>query len=101
MPDVAEPLAKKDGPLASDVRTVRAEERRAFPRWPISIPAVCYSKRKRFECVLTDLNETGACFRSAEQPQVGDTLILAFALVNGKSEPTTLECDVRHVAFSK
>src|SRR5512140_1743414 len=91
MPSMAAPTPKKVGHLASDDScSIRNEERRAFPRFPVSLPAVCYSKVKQFRCALADLDETGARFRSAEQPQLNETLTLAFSLGKADDEPVSL-----------
>ncbi len=80
--------------LPSGSRFVRKEERRAFPRWPVKVPATGYSNLNRFECGLIELNETGACFFTPASADIGPKLTLAFGLGDGDT-PVTVECHVR------
>lgn len=46
-------------------RFIRSEERRAFQRWPVSLPALCTSKRGVEDCTVVDLSEAGVALRVA------------------------------------
>ena len=56
----------------------RGAERRAFPRWPVSLQARCYARIANARCVINDMSESGMGVKSPLRCNAGDEVTAAW-----------------------
>ena len=66
------------------------QERRAFPRWPISLDCQASRQGKSFPCRIDEISENGLRIVPGAAPEVGDEILIAWNL-----EPTGPAVEVR------
>lgn len=69
-------------------------ERRAFPRWPVSVDCHANHHGRDFPGVIKHLSESGLGFESAAVSEVGEQISVAWTL-NGGQPDFVVECVVR------
>jgi hypothetical protein len=83
-------LALKRGP--------KLKQRRAFPRWPVTVLGHCCGRFDRSSCLITDLNEAGLKFVSDQSPEIGDTVEMEWPLDPLAPSPLRIMCRVTYVS---
>ncbi len=72
----------------------RRNERRAFRRWPVAIPAQCYGFWGSSQATITEINEAGLNLEWEHQADPGQEVTIAWRVDDGP--PLQITCAVRY-----